>query len=598
MEVYNSRSEVPDKYKWDLTDFYTSDEELAKEFENINSLVDKLPSFKGTLKDGNKLLECLQMFMEAERITENVYVYTYLVNDQELGNSKSMQNKAKAEIIAAKLGANMSYFDPEILALTNDEYEKLFVDVPVLNEYKAMLDRTYRAKEHILSESEERIITELESAANHYDDMSSTMLNSCHDYGTVVIDGKETKITSTNYRNLMKNEDRNLRKEIREKYASALEKYGATSAQLLSSYVGLNETEAKIRKFNSAWDAKMFSQNMDEQVYHTLVDVVENHTSSVQKYYQTFKEELGLDELHQYDTSLDMSKLSKKYTIEEGQELILNALKPLGEDYLSHYRKVFDNHYIDYCSYKGKCSGGYSFSTMDHDSRILLSFNGDLEDISTIAHEGGHNVHHQYVKGNNPLEYRDISSLVCEVASLTNECLLSSYLAENGETIEERLAGIDNILGVIISNLFGAVREGKIEEDMYKEYVENGSVTKDFMDKEVVDSLKKYYGDVLVLDNLSNVSWMRRSHYYMDFYLYSYSICISAASYVAKHILSGDKDMLDKYIDFLKTGGDVWPVDVFKKLGIDLREKEVYEEAISYFDEMLNKYIDLSKNRR
>ncbi len=592
MQTYNSRNEVPDKYKWDLTEYFSGEEELKKTIKNTEEALKKFSLYKGTLKDSNKLLEFLKLVFETMNDVEDIYVYTYLVNDQELGNSNSMKNKAIAEKIYAGFSSESSFFEPEILSFTEEEYKNLFNNSE-LNNYKFVLDQIYRAKKHVLSESEERIITELTHAADHFDDMSSTMLNSEHDYGTVEINGEKSIITSTNYRNLMKNKDSLKRKEIRESYSKALDNYGTTSAQLLNSYVSLSETVAKIKKYENAWDAKLFNLNVPNEVFKTLVDTVENNVSSLQEYYKLFKSELGLDKLTLNDTALEMSNNETKYSIEEAQSICLEALKPLGEDYLTHFRKVFDNHYIDYCTYKGKCSGGYSFNTSTKDSRILLSFNGDLDDVSTIIHEGGHNVHHQYVKENNPSHYREISSLVCEVASLTNECLLSSYLAKNGRTLEEKKAGIDNILGVIISNLFGAVREGKMEQDFHNEYLTNGAITKEYMDKLTVDSLIKYYGDAVELDKYANVSWMRRSHYYMDFYLYSYSICISVASFVAKHILDGDTDMLEKYINFLKTGGDTWPIDAFKVLGIDLTDSKVYEEAISYFDSLIEEYKNI-----
>jgi len=589
MQTYNNRQEVPDKYKWNLNEYFKNEEELNEKIKVTEEMIKKVSGYKGTLKDSNKLLECLDLMYETSYNVEDIYVYTYLVNDQELGNSKSMKNKAIAENLYAKLSSSLSFFDPELLSLTEEEYNSLF-DNKELNKYKFALDQTYRAKAHVLSESEEKIITELVHAADHYDDMSSTMLNSEHDYGEVEVDGEKKPITPTNLRNLLKHKDALKRKEIRESYSKTLENYGATSAQLLNGYVSLNETVSKIKKYENSWDAKLFNLNIPNKVFETLVNSVENHVSSLQEYFKLYKSELGLDELTLNDLSLEMSKNETKYSIEDAQNLCLEAIKPLGEDYTKHFKRVFDNHYIDYCTYKGKCSGGYSFNTSTKDSRILLSFNGDLEDVSTIIHEGGHNVHHQYVKENNPAHYREISSLVCEVASLTNECLLSSYLAKNGKTIEERKAGIDNILGVIISNLFGAVREGKMEQDFHNEYLNTGSITKDYMDKLTVDSLKKYYGDTVKLDEYANVSWMRRSHYYMDYYLYSYSICISVASYVAKHILEGDADMLDKYIKFLSTGGDSWPIDTFKVLGVDLTESKVYEEAINYFNSLIEEY--------
>ena len=193
-----------------------------------------------------------------------------------------------------------------------------------------------------------------------------------------------------------------------------------------------------------------------------MVSTVESNTNVLQKYLCLFKKVMGLKELHQYDLGLELAKSKREYTIEEAQELTLKALEPLGSEYLKHYKKIYDNHYIDYAQYPGKCSGGYSFSTMDNDSRILMSYNYDLESVSTMIHEGGHNVHHQLICENNPLQNRFVPNIMAEVASLTNECLLSSYLAKNGKTVTEKKAGIANILEVIISNLFGAVREGNV----------------------------------------------------------------------------------------------------------------------------------------
>ena len=224
-----------------------------------------------------------------------------------------------------------------------------------------------------------------------------------------------------------------------------------------------------------------------------------------------------------------------------------------------------------------------------------MSYNYDLDSVSTLIHEGGHNVHHQFVKDNNKIEYRSVSNLVAEVASLTNECLLSSYLSKNASNKEEKLAGISNILNVFISNLYGAVREGKLEQTFY-DYVNDGNIiTKEYMDDINKKSLEKYYGNTLIFDEYSSLSWIRRSHYYMNYYLYNYAFCISIACDVASKILNNDKKMLDNYIKFLSTGSDVWPIDSFKTLGIDITKKEVYEEAINYFDKMIDEFIKVSK---
>lgn len=593
MQKYNSRAEVPDKYKWDLTDFFKNETEFNKTYEDLKEKIKKLEDYIGCTKDKEKLYEYLKLELDVVATWEDLYVYSYLVNDQELNNPESIERKSKCELLNLDIEKSTSFFAPELLKLSKEEYNDLFKDNSKLLEFKDALDRIYRNKDHILSENEEKIISSLTNSVDHFEDISSTMLNSLHDYGNIKIDNDDITIATNNYHHLMKNKDREVRKEVRSKFNNKISEYSSVNASLLSSYVSMNEAVAKIRGFDSSWDSKMFNWNFNTKVFRTLVDTVNSNLDKLQKYYELKRKILKLDKLTPVDLALDISNLDKEYSIEEARQMTTSVISVLGKEYKEKFEKIFDNKYIDFCQYKGKCSGGYSFSTINQNSRILMSYNGNLESISTIIHEGGHNVHHQFVKENNPPQYRNTSSIVAEVASLTNECLLSNYLAKEGKTKEERLSGIANILDVITSNLFGAVREGQIEEEMYNK-IHNGEVlTKKYLDNLSAESLKRYYGDKVECDDLIKNGWVTRSHYYMNFYLYSYAISICVATTIAKKILSNDKNMIEKYIDFLKTGSNLWPIDIYKKLNIDLEKPEVYENACQYFSDLIDEYIKI-----
>ena len=594
MNKYKSRKDVPEKYKWDLTDFYKNDEEFNKEYKEVENGIKKLKDYVGCTKDSKKLYEFLKFDIELSAKLENLYVYSMLKDDEELGKSENIERYNKMNNLCIEYSTNSNFFVPELISLSKEEYDKLF-DNKDLSEFKVGLDETYRAKEHVLSENEENIIDKLTIAMNNYGDISSNLLNNENDYGTVKIDGEDTVITSTNYGKLLRNKDREVRKEIFKKYHDVLNMHGVTSASLLDSYVKANNTVAEIHKYKDAWDAKLFGNHMPQEAYDTLVNTVEDNVSVLHKYYKLLKETLKLDELHQYDLGLDVVPTEIKYTIEEAMDLNRESLRVLGEDYIKHYNKIIDNHYIDFCEYKGKCSGGYSAATLDHDSRILLSYNDYLSSVSTIIHECGHNIQHQISMENNPKQYVSVTTLVAEVASLTNECLLSSYLAKNGKTKDEKLSGIDNIIGVIASNLFGAVREGKMEVDFYKHSKEGNALTKDYLRNLGMESLKKYYGNEVIIDENGDLGWVRRSHYFNNYYMFDYSFCISVASANAARILSGDKEALDRYMKFLAIGGDTYPIDAFKVLGFDLTNKKVYEDAIKYFDSLIEEFKKISK---
>lgn len=596
MKKYNKRSDVPEKYKWDLTDFFADDEEFNKELVHITNLVKEEKKYIGCCKDADRLYEFLEEDSYINAAIDDLYVYAYLINDQELGISSSIERKSKTQSLLNEYNNAISFFNPELLKLSKKEYNELYIKNEKLKKYKSLLDKIYRNKDHILSEKEEQIVNNLVSASKHFDDMSSTMLNSEHDYGTIDIDGETVQIRQTNLRKILKNKNKEIRKEVYFKFNKVIDQYGTSSAQFLDAQVKTNLALAKIRGYKDYMDQALFCENLPSNVYKTLVEVAENNVDALQTYFKVFKNSLKLDELNSYDLNMDLASSSKEYEIEEAWDIIRNSLKPLGEHYLERFEKIINNRYIDYCEYDGKCSGGYSFSTMNKDSRILMSYNGNLDSISTIIHESGHNINHQFINDNNIPVYRYLSSIVGEVASLTNECLLSSYLAENGETSEEKKAGIANILEVIVSNFFGAIREAKMEQDFY-DYVSNGgTITKDYMNNLTKESLEKYYGDTVKLNEYSSLSWSRRSHYYMsNFYLYSYAICISVASSVAAKILSGDKDMLDKYMEFLKIGSDVWPIDAMKVLGVDLEKADVYIDAVNYFKSLLQKFENIDK---
>ena len=593
MSKYKSRSEVPTEYKWDLSDFYKDDKEFNKELEETKKRIIEESKYRGCTKSGKTLYDFLKYDEVTECMVENLYMYSFMKDDEELGKKENIDRKNKATLLLTDYGNMISFFSPELLELSKADFNKLF-NYKELEEYRFLLEEIYKNKGHILSEKEEQIINQLESAMNNFEDISSNLLNNEHNYGTVLIDGKEEEIHSTNLRKLLKNNDPKIRKEVFFKYKKVLDQYGGTCASLLDSYVKQNNTTSRLHNFKNAWEEKLFDYNMPQKAYDTLVEVVSNNYSSAQKYFDLYKTTHNLKELHMYDLSLDLYPSTKKYTIEESIDLVRKAISPLGEEYKSCFNKIIDNHYIDFCEYKGKCSGGYSASTPDHDSRILLSFNDDLSSVSTIAHECGHNVHHQFIKKYNPIQYRNITTLVAEVVSLTNECLLSSYLADNG-TKEEKLAGISNILNVIDNNLFDCIREAKMESEFNNYSEEGNAITKDYMNDLDLKSLKEYFGNSVIIDDLSNTGWIRRSHYYSNYYLYNYSFCISVASANASMILNGDKDQLERYIKFISLGSDIHPIDAFKVLGFDLTDKKVYETAIDYFNNLVDKYKEISK---
>lgn len=593
MDKYENRSSVPEKYKWNLKDYFKSNEEFKKELKIVNEKVNEISKFVGCTKEPEKLYEYLENDVLVGSRIMDLAVYAMTLMDSDLSESEPQEFVGQCDELESKYAVNNAFFEPELLSLEEKEYNDLF-KYDKLKKYKAYLDNIYRYKKHVLTEEEEKIVSTLIQSLGSYGQMSSTLLNSCNDYGTVIMDdGTCEKLMSTNYNIIMKKLSREKRREVYEQFNKVRDQYASISASLLNNYVKTKNNLSQIYKFNSAFEQKLFSQKLTNKVFDSLVDACVERKNVLKKYYDIKARILGVDELMPWDAPIDLYKIDKEYTIEEAQNIIIEALKPLGEDYIERFKTLITDRAVDYCQYKGKQSGGYNVSTIGkRSSKILMSFNGDLDGVSTLAHEGGHYTHHTYMYDFNEPIYREHSSMVCEVASLTNECLLSSYLVNNG-TKEEAMAGLANIIGVIISNLFGAVQEGDLEREFYDYSLNGGVLTKEYLYNLTEQSIKKFYPVEKLKHEYQKLSWVSRSHYYMFFYLFSYAICISVATNVAKEILNGNKEMLDNYHAFLKCGNDTSISDTFKILNIDLEDKNVYLNAIDYLDHLLSEFINL-----
>lgn len=596
MKKYKNRSEVPKKYQWDLSEFYKNDQEWNQEYEQVIKLFSKIEQYKGKLKNSKQLEEFLLLDVDISNMTMDLYVYAYLSHDVDLENPLYIEMLEKAGSLLTKYDVISAFAVPEILNIDEKSFQKLFELNNGLEKFRVYLEDLYMKKEHTLTEDEEKIVSLLTDTYSSYSSISSSLLNSEHDYGKVKLsDQEEIEIASSNLGLLKRNKDEKVRSEVTTKFGKVIARYQTTESALLNNHVKNNINLAKIRKYKDPWSKYLEIKHLDKRIFVELQKVAEDYVGVNQKYYQLMKKVLNFPILHSYDLRLEWSHLEKEYSIEESEKLVLNAMEILGQEYQDKLKKVFDCHYIDYCQYKGKTSGGYSYSTARQNSRILLSFNGKLVNIFTIAHEAGHNVHKQYLRESSAPWYRMQGIVVGEVPSLTNEILLSHYIYETAKTKEEKMVGLENFIQTFQNNFYGAVMEGQVELEMY-DYVANGnSITAKYLNEQVDKKLKLYRGDTVENDEYTNLMWVTRSHYYMDFYLFNYAVCISVATVLAEKIINHEEGILEKYKEFLSCGSDIKPLDVYKVLGIDLTKKDIYEQAVKYFDSKLDLYEKLSE---
>lgn len=590
------RSEIEDKYKWDLTPIYKTEDEWKKDYEEVKNEIEKVKDLKNTfLKDGKELYKFLVYDEGVSRKLEKLYYYAHLNYDSNTLDEKYKVMNNMVTDLFSRYDELSSYVTPEILKLDKEKLDSFYKDEAKLKDYKFNIDDIYRFKEHTLSEDQEKILSNLSKCLSNPEETYEALTDSDFDYDYITDeDGKKVKFNESNYSIFIKSKDRNVRKKA---FEMLHEKYASYKRTITSTYKGEVETNvvtAKIRNYDSAIKASLYQDNIDESVYNNLIKVVNNNLDVLYKYYDVKKNILNLDELHMYDTYVNIIKESnKKYSFDEAKEIVINALSLLGDEYNSILNKAFEEKWIDIYHSKGKRSGAYSSGNYDVNPYVLLNYEGTLNDVSTLAHELGHSMHTYFSCHNNPYQYSSYRIFVAEVASTVNELLLANYMLKNSNNKEEKLTIINHILDLYKATLYRQTMFAEFEKTTHEKR-ENGEVlTSDLLSDIYYNLVKKYFGDNVICDDLIRFEWARIPHFYYNFYVYKYATGIAAASYIVDGILNKKEGALEKYIKFLKTGGSMYPIDELKIAGVDMNDENVILSAIKTFENYLNEFIEI-----
>lgn len=591
---YNNRNEVEKDYKWDLTSYYKTAKDWEKDYLKIKTEYSKIKEYKNKVtKSANMLYQTLEEYFAYDARLAKLYVYANLKHDEDLENSENALMLSKIHKTYTDFISLSSFIEPEIIKTETSKIKKM-LNTQKLSKYRFYIENMLRTKEHTLSATEEELITKLTSNNSAFRNVNNTLLNSVLDYGTINDNGTTTKITNSSYRIIMQSKDRNTRKKAYEMLTTTNQKFKTIFAENLISSMKNESTMANIRKFNSSLEAELDSSNISKDVVTSLYNVVHKRLNVYQKYLRLIKTSLGLEKLASYDLSAQILTDEMSFSVEDAQYLVTESTKIYGKEYADIISKAFNENWIDYCSYKGKSSGGYCTSCYNAHPVILLNFFGKFTDVSTIAHELGHAVHYYLSQKNNDKHNYDNDIFVAEVASLTNELILSYFIKENSRNKKLKLIAIYNMIELIQNNLFDACLEGELENKAYEMLDKNEIIGEEFLTNTIKEIKEKYYGKEVELDELSSYSWIRREHYFYPFYLYKYATGVVAAITVATKIIKNEDDMQQKYIKFLKSGDTNYPVELLKNIGIDMTKEDVYDNAISFFSNLIDEFNEES----
>jgi oligoendopeptidase F len=592
-----ARSEIEEKYKWDLTQIYKDVDSWYEDYDLVSKEIKKVLNFKGNIvKSAKNLLDYIEFSMNLERKLYKLYYYAHLNFDSDTTNNEYQKMNGKIENLLAEYNKLDSFANPEMMKIDYNQIKEFYKEEPRLQEYEFLLEQLYRYKDHILNTEAESIISSFANINSTPEQVFEALTDSDLRFGKVKNDkGEDVELTESNYSSFIESTNRDVRKEAFEMLLKTYSNYKNTIANTFAGNVEVLTTMAKLKKYSSSLEASLFDDNISTGVYNNLIDTVSNNLNVLYKYFDLKKEVLGLDEFHLYDQYNSLvPDCSKNYTFEEAKDLVLKALTVLGEDYVANLNKAFDERWIDVYNNKGKRTGAYSSGFYDTNPYVLLNFNGKFGDVSTLAHELGHSMHTYYSCHNNPYQYSSYKIFVAEVASTVNELLLKYYILNHTDDVNEKKYIINEMMNNFKSTIYRQTMFAEFERDMHALKEKGEVLTSQLLSDKYYELNKKYFGPNVVVDDVIRYEWERIPHFYYDFYVYKYAIGLSCACYIADGILNNKPNALENYKKFLSSGGSDYPANELKIASIDVTKSEVVESAIKMFDNLIKQFKELS----
>lgn len=590
MSDLKKREEIDDRFKWKVDKIYKSIEEWEKDFEGLKSDAVKLKDYSGKLINGEIILEYLKFNEKISRRAENLFIYAHLKSDEDTSNPTYQALMSKIDIYMAEFSSYTAFFVPEILSLDDKFIEAEINRVEGLKIYKFLIEDILKEKPHILSKEMEELLAAASDCLDAPSAIHNILTNADMTFGKIEDEeGKEVELTEGNYSSFIRSKNKNVRKAAFERLFGEYDKLKNTLATSLTASIKTFNFGSRVRKYNSALEASLSPNNIPLEVYKNAVKVINDNLNSLHRYVEIKKKLLGLDEIHMYDLYVPVIEVPKeKIEFNQGVDIVLDALKPLGAEYLDIFKSGIKYGWIDIYENKGKRGGAYSWGGYDTMPYVLLNYNNDLQDVSTLAHEMGHSIHSYYSRKEQPYHYANYTLFCAEVASTTNESLLIHYLIENEKDEKKKLYLINQELEQIRTTVFRQLMFAEFELHTHETLEKGIPLTAEDYNKAWHDLNVKYFGNQMVIDKEIDVEWSRIPHFYSDFYVYQYATGYAAASAFSKSILEGKEDAVEKYKGFLKSGGSDYPINILKNAGVDMTTNAPIEATIKRFNELLD----------
>lgn len=593
------RSDIDGKYKWKMEDLYKDQAAWDKDVAKLQKeLSPKIQKYKGKLTSTAAVLECLKLADEIGMTLEKVYAYAYMKQSENTADSVASETLSKADTLYADMTAVMSFIEPELLAKSDATLKKYYLNNPTFKQYKYYFTTLLDKKAHILTKSEEELLAMTGDMASSPNDIYTKISTADIEIPTIKDEeGKEVKLTRGRFSTYLDNKNRDMRKEAFEKHFATFDKVKNSIASTLNAEVKKNIFYAKARKYDSALESALHSTfNVPTSVYDNLLKSVNNNISYLHKYVGLRKKVLNIDKVHYYDmycTLVDDYEMKIEY--EDAKKMIVDGLKPLGPEYLKGVQTAFDHNWIDVYETENKETGAYSYGVYGSHPFIMLNYSGTSDDMLTTAHELGHTMHSYYSNANQTYRNANYSTFTAEVASTTNELIMTQYLLDRAKNNQEKLYLINSLIENIRGSLFTQVMYAEFEKAIHERVEKGEALSADTMNEIWGSLMQKYYGPEFEVDPLVKLWWARIPHFYMNFYVFNYATAIAAAYPLSQGLAKVEAGAFDKYMGFLKAGGSDYPVEILKKAGVDMTTTKPVDDLLVLFNSLVDQMEQILK---
>ena len=585
------RKTIDKKYKWNLNDIYENYDIWESDLEKFQKLTKEVPKYKGQIKNSSEKCVELELLMEKiAKLLDRLYLYPYMLKDLDSTDEITSIKMQEIEMIYTKFATETAWISPEMLEIPEETMNEWIKKHPELEERRFGLSEMYRLRKHVLSEDKEQLLSHFAQFMGSSSDIYGELSISDMKWNTVkLFTGEELAVSNGVYSKILStNRNQEDRKLAFEALYKSYENSKNTFAAIYRAIIQQNVASCNARNYESSLDRALENKNIPKEVYFSLVSSAQENTAPLRRYVELRKKALKLKEYHYYDNSINIVDYNKVFKYDDTKEIVLNSVKPLGEDYQAKMSRAISEGWLDVFETKNKRSGAYSINIYDVHPYMLLNYQETMDAVFTLAHELGHTLHSMLSSEAQPYSTADYTIFVAEVASTFNERLLLDYMLENSDDSLEKIALLEQALGNIVGTYYIQTLFASYEYEAHKMIEEYKAITPDILSDIMYNLFKKYFGDTVIIDELQKIIWSRIPHFFNSpFYVYQYATSFASSAKLYEN-LKTNPESRDKYLTLLKSGGNNYPMEQLKLAGVDLTKKESFDSVAKEFDRLLD----------